>query len=128
MGRHRLGIKARGIDVGRVHRVLIWLQAESAVNLYLDLRDDLGARSGKASFKLHHAAAYYADPDIVAFGVSPAANGWTRVWADMKFAGEAVVVYLSLANSRGNTEFAGIGTTGMIFGGIDIAKRELTPP
>jgi hypothetical protein len=123
-GRHRLGIKIRGIDTDQIYRVSASLKAASPVNLYLELRDDAATHYGKASFKLHGAAVYGADPAIIAFGLTSETNGWTRIWAEMKFTGDLAVAYVWLANSLGKPEFLGDGRAGITFGGINIVRQD----
>ena len=124
MGRHRLGIKFRGIDTDHVYRVSARLSAASPINVDLELRDDAETHHGTASFKLHEDAAYGSDPDVIAFGLGAKTNGWTYVWAEMRFTGDLAVVYLWLANPLGKTEFLGDGRTSIIFWGIDIVRRD----
>lgn len=128
MGRHRLGIKFRGIESDRVYRVSAWLKAASPINAYLEMRDDQALHCGKAAFKLYRDAAYGGDPDIMALGVTAEVDGWTRVWAEMTFTGDVAVAYLWLANALGKTEFLGDGRAGLTFGGIDIADAETYRP
>jgi peptidoglycan/LPS O-acetylase OafA/YrhL len=124
MGRHRLGIVIHGINSNHVYRVSAWIKAAAPVHVQLDLRDDKATHKGKAVFKLPNAAVIHAIGDVSDPGYKAESDGWTRVWADMAFTGNAAVVYVTLVDSAGSDEFYADGETSIGFGGIDLVQHD----
>lgn len=123
VGRHRLGVRIVGLETNYKHRISAWLRCTSAANFYLELRDDTNAHYGKAAFSLGRDAGYGKDPDIIALGAERKEDGWTRIWAEMKFSGDVAVAYVWLANRLGRTEFRGDGRASAAFGGFQVEPR-----
>lgn len=123
-GRHRLGIAAHGLKAGSVYRISAWVRAAAAVPILLDMRDGKATHFGSVMFKLPADTVAGHKGDVADPGVAHQADGWTKISAEMTFADDTAVIYVTLLDASGADQYTGDGTTAVDFGGLEITQSQ----
>jgi hypothetical protein len=125
-GRHALSARFGGLAPGAVYRAMSWIRAEPAAHVMIEVRDSVDTHTGQPS---NYGVAHFnpaarsvtkSTGDILASGVDTAADGWLRVWADLRSKdGQIVVLIGLLEGSNDKHVFKGRGQE-VTFGGFEI--------
>ena len=107
-GVHSLSMRSSGHVAGSVYRATIWVGAPSNANVRLIARDSEDPRTGNPTNEidvkvdLHSLAANEPHGNVLGCGVEQQADGWRRIWVDLKLSDGNIVVALFLLESGSN--------------------------
>jgi hypothetical protein len=125
-GRHALSARFGGLAPGAVYRAMSWIRAEPGAHVMIEVRDSVDTHTGQPSnygvahFNLAALSVTKSTGDILDRGVDTAADGWLRVWADLRSKDGRIVVLIGLLEGRSDKHvFKGRGQE-VTLGGFEI--------
>jgi len=127
--RHALGARFGGLAAGGIYRAVAWVKAEPGVRVMIEARDSIDSHTGNASnyglaqFDLAAHTVLNSAGDILASGVEAAADGWLKVWVDLRSRDGEMFALLGLLEGRNNRHVFIAAGQRVIFGGFEISPR-----
>ena len=127
--RHALGGRFGGLAPGGIYRAVAWVKAEPGVRVMIEARDSIDSHTGNASnyglarFDLAAPTVLNSAGDILASGVEAAADGWLKVWVDLRSRDGQMFALLGLLEGRNNRHVFIAAGQRVIFGGFEISPR-----
>jgi hypothetical protein len=111
-----------------VYRTTVWVKS-AGTNIQLQVRDSEDPQTGKSPdqgevrFDLKSGATTMATGNLLAHGIDPTADGWSKAWVELKSQDGKVFVYLGLIEKGGTSHvFAGSGEQ-VLLGGIEVTPK-----
>src|SRR5580692_401406 len=129
-GVHSLSMRSTGHVAGSVYRATIWVGAPSNANVRLIARDSEDPRTGNPTNEidvkvdLHSLAANEPHGNALGCGVEQQADGWRRIWVDLKLSDGNIVVALFLLESGSNFHVFKPRGQRLLLGGFDFVRLD----
>jgi hypothetical protein len=127
--RHALGVRFDDLAPSGIYRATAWVKAEPGVRLMIEARDSFDPHTGKpanygvARFDLAARSVVNSTGDIVASGVEAAADGWVKVWIDLRSRDGKIFALIGLLEGNNNQHVFTPADQSVIFGGFEISPR-----
>jgi hypothetical protein len=139
--RHALGARFGNLAAGGVYRVSAWIKAEPSARVMIEAHDAGDPHTGNpsnygaAQFNLATRSVTNSTGDIVGNGVDKAADGWVRLWVDLRSQDGQIFVLIGLLegpalecpNPRNQSVFNAAGQEAT-FGGFEISPPRFVGP
>jgi predicted O-methyltransferase YrrM len=128
-GIHSLSMRSSGHVAGGVYRATIWVGAPSNANVRLMARDSEDPRTGDPTNEidlkvdLQSLAMIESHGNMLGCGVEQRADGWRRIWIDVKLSDGNIVVALFFLESGSNFHVFKPKGQRLLLGGFDIIRR-----
>jgi predicted O-methyltransferase YrrM len=128
-GVHSLSMRSFGHAGGGVYRATVWVGAPPNVNVRLMARDSENPRTGSPTNEidlkvdLQSLAMIESHGNMLGCGVEQQADGWRRIWVDVKLSDGNTVVALFLLESGSNFHVFKPKGQRLLLGGFDIIRR-----
>ncbi|HMG77352.1 MAG TPA: hypothetical protein VK591_01625, partial [Xanthobacteraceae bacterium] len=129
-GVHSLSMRSSGHVAGGVYRATVWVGAPSNANVRLMVRDSENPRTGSPTNEtdvkvdLHSLAMIESHGDVLESGVEQPADGWRRMWVDLKLSDGNIVVALFFLESGSNFHVFKPKGQRLLLGGFDIIRLQ----
>jgi hypothetical protein len=126
-GRHALGARFGGLASDRVYRAMAWVKAGPGVRVMIEARDAVDPLTGKpsnygvAQVDLAARSVVNSSGDILAGGADPAADGWEKIWVDLRSRDGQLFVTLVLLEGLNNRHIFNAAGQEVSFGGFEIS-------
>jgi predicted O-methyltransferase YrrM len=130
-GVHSLSIRSSGHG-GGVYRATVWVGAPSNANVRLMARDSENPRTGSPAHEidikvdLHSLVTIESLGNALRCGVEQQADGWRRIWVDLKVSDGNIAVALFLLESGSNFHVFKPKAQRLLLGGFDIVRLHET--
>jgi Dolichyl-phosphate-mannose-protein mannosyltransferase len=127
-GRHALALHFRNFAPGGDYRATVWVKSQT--NIQLQVRDSVNSQTGKANegearFNLATGASLMAQGNVIAQGVEQDADGWRKVWVELRTADGDIFVTVGMLEAGSNSHvFKGVGQQ-LILGGVEIVALSM---
>jgi hypothetical protein len=112
-----------------IYRATAWVKAEPGVRLMIEARDSVEPRTGNpsnygvAKFDLSARSVVDSTGNILASGVEAAADGWVKVWIDLRSRDGQIFALIGLLEGSNNQHVFTPADQSMIFGGFETSPR-----
>ena len=133
-GRHALGARFGGLAPGGMYRILAWVKAVRDIRVMMEARDSVDSATGKPAnygvvrFELGARSVVNSTGDILASGVEAAADGWVKLWVDLRSSDEQLFVTIGLLEGPNNRHVFKPAGQEMTFGGLEILVVDSSLP
>ena len=97
--RHALAVRFRDLTPNGVYRTIAWVKATPGVRVMMAARD-FDSNEGVAQFNPAAHLVVNSTGDILASGVEADAEGWMKLWIDLRSQDGQVFVVLGLLENR----------------------------
>ena len=130
-GVHSLSIRSSGHG-GGVYRATVWVGAPSNANVRLMARNSENPRTGSPAHEidikvdLHSLATIESLGNALRSGVEQQADGWRRIWVDLKVSDGDIAVALFLLESGSSFHVFKPKAQRLLLGGFDIVRLHET--
>lgn len=130
-GVHSLSMRSSGHVAGGVYRATVWVGAPSNANVRLMARNSENPRTGSPTNEidvkvdLHSLATIEANSDVLGCGAEQQADGWRRIWVDLKVSDGNIVVALFFLESGSNFHVFKPKGQRLLLGGFDIVRLDM---
>jgi hypothetical protein len=125
--RHALGVQFGPLDRGRIYRASAWVKAAVGARVMIEAGDivDLDTKNslnaGVAQFDLASRSVINCNGDILASGVDVAADGWKKVWVDLRNRHRRIFASIGLLEAPDNYDIFAAAGQSMVLGGFEIS-------
>ena len=125
--RHALGAVFDDLAPSGIYRAVGWVKAAPGVRVMIEVRDAVDPRTGKpsnygvAQFDLAARSVVNSSGDILASGVDEAADGWVKLWVDLR--SKDGQIFASVGLLEGNRHVFTAAGQSVIFGGFEISRQ-----
>jgi hypothetical protein len=122
-------MRSSGHVAGGVYRATVWVGAPSNANVRLMARDSENPRNGgptdeiDVKVDLQSLAMIESHGNMLGCGVEQQADGWRRIWVDLKLSDGNIVVALFFLESGSNFHVFKPKGQRLLLGGFDIVRR-----
>ena len=146
-GRHALGVRFGGLAPGGIYRAVAWVKEwqltapepqkpgmpdvnygiEPAFRVMMETRDFIDPNTGKPSnygiarFDLGARSVVDSTGDIIASGVEAAADGWVKLWVDLRSRDGQIFALIGLLEGRNDRHVFKPAGQSLFFGGFEIS-------
>jgi hypothetical protein len=128
-GVHSISMRSSGHVGGGIYRATVWVGAPSNANVRLMARDSEIPRTGSPTNEidlkvdLQSLAMIESHGNMLGCGVEQQADGWRRIWIDVKLSDGNIVVALFFLESGSNFHVFKPKGQRLLLGGFDIIRR-----
>jgi hypothetical protein len=133
--RHALSACFGDLAPGGIYRAIAWVKAQLGARVMIEVRDSRDPHTGEPSnygvarFDLGARTVVNSTGDMIASGVEVAADGWVKLWIDLRSRDGQIFALIGLLEAHNNRHvFAAVNQWKqipeyVIFGGFEISPR-----